>query len=124
LAHSINGVFRAVRVQANKQIAHITTERRNLNASGGNDGIWQISGIVQAICQLMADFLATAPNHNLDPDAKQKLAELVRQNTRPRVPPSVVHGSHSNTPTSPQGQPQQPTDVRTIGINMTGKTCP
>ena len=125
LAHNINGFLRAVRVQANKQIAHITTERRNLNASGGKDGVWQISDIVQAICRLMADFLATSPDQNLDPDAKRKLVDLVRQNTRPAVSPPLVHGSQSNVPNSPHGQPQQQlTDARTIGVSMTGKTCP
>lgn len=124
-AHNIDGYFLAVRVQANKQIAHITTERRNLNTSAGKDGLWQISDIVQAVCKLMADFLANAPDQNLDPDAKRNLIELMRQNDRPAVSPSVVYGLQGNAPNSPQGQPpKQLTDVRTIGSNMTGKTCP
>ncbi len=125
LAHKIDDFFRTVRVQANKQIAHITTERRNLNAAGGKDGVWQVSDTVQAICKLMADFLATAPDQNMDRDAKRKLHEFVRQITQPPVSPAVVYGSQTNSPASPQGQArQQLTDVRTIGASMTGKTCP
>lgn len=123
-SHNRSQCFAEALTQAHKQIAHITTERRNLNTSGGKDGVWQISDIVQAISKLMADFLASAPGQNLDPDAKQKLTELVRQNTRPAVSP-VTHGPHVNASTSPNGQNQQQlTDVRTIGISMTGKTCP
>jgi hypothetical protein len=123
--HNLSQFLADAQNQAHKQIAHMTTVRRNLNASGGKDGIWQISDIVQEICKLVAEFLATAPDQNFDPDTKQKLAELVRQNTRPVVPPPMTHGAQANAPTSTQGQNQQQlTNVRTIGISMTGKTCP
>jgi hypothetical protein len=124
-SHSLGQFLADAQTQAHKQIAHITTERRNLNISGGKDGLWQISDIVQAVCKLMADFLANAPDQNLDSDAKRNLIGLMRQNVRPAVSPSVVHGLQGNAPNSPQGQPQkQLTDVRTIGSSMTGKTCP
>ena len=124
-AHSIHSFFRMVRGQASKQIAHITTERRNLNAAGGKDGNWQVSDIVQAICKLIASFLASAPGQNVDSGAKQKLLELVQHNARTAVPPSALHGSQPSAVAASRGQAaKQLTDVRTIGDSMTGKTCP
>jgi hypothetical protein len=110
--HAIDHYFRAVQVQANKQIAHITTERRNLNTSAGDDGIWRIADIVQAICKLMDEFLTKSPDQNLDPIAKQKLMALVAESLQPTEGPILTAGSRSDP--SPGEH----------SVSMTVKTCP
>lgn len=119
LPNGIGSFLRTAKDQASKQIAHITTDRRNLNSLGGKDANWKVSDIVQSICIVMSSFLAAAPDQNMDPDAKQGLLDLVRRYASPAIPPSAP-------PSSPQQAvvKQVHSTAQSTTISITGKTCP
>jgi hypothetical protein len=92
--------------QADKEIAHITIERRNVNQPGtGITSNWKIADAVEALRATMEDFLSQAPPGVVDPDAVQAMRELAGSNARVAStatsgkPTVVVHpGRPTNSP--------------------------
>ncbi len=59
--------------QADKHVAHITEERREVNQPGSSkQSIWKLGDAASALCTVVAHFLSKAPSENFDSD------ELVR----------------------------------------------
>ena len=76
-APKISGTLQDAKVQADKQIAHITDERRELNQPGGPTGPWMIAEIVTDLRKVVAEFLDSVPKENLALDVKHALGSLI-----------------------------------------------
>lgn len=103
--------------KADKQVAHITEQRRELNQPTGPIAPWQIGDIVRDIARVVEAFLDHVPQQNLYRNLKthlEQLATAVLAATEP--PPCSTHVP------SPAARPsaslpfdfQAKTDVRTI----------
>ena len=62
-------LYETAKFQADKHIAHITTDRQNVNFAGGPTSVWQIGTIVQRVVDLMKMFLKLTPRDKLDAGA-------------------------------------------------------
>jgi hypothetical protein len=110
--------------QADKHVAHITTERREVNQSGSaKESVWNIGNAASEISTIMAHFLAKAPAGNFDP------AELRRMNASLAAvrTPAVSNRVYSVAPPMrPNSSLQAKTDARTLspggGFTIHGKT--
>ena len=61
------GVLVEAKRQADKHVAHITEERRELNQAGSpNESIWKLAAAASAICAVMGLFLDNAPANGFD----------------------------------------------------------
>jgi hypothetical protein len=64
--------------RADKHVAHITTERREVNQSGGQvESVWMLSDATSAICDVMDCFLSKAPAQNFDASALQIMQDRI-----------------------------------------------
>ena len=60
--------------QADKHVAHITTERRGVNQPGtAQESKWNLQAIVQEIAGAMALFMSNAPASNFNPNELTKM---------------------------------------------------
>jgi len=72
--------------QADKQIAHITTDRRELNQPGGTlTAGWNLAEICQELAKITFTFLQAVPEINLLPDERQRMKSLISP-FLPRIP--------------------------------------
>jgi hypothetical protein len=83
--------------QTDKHIAHITTERRELNQPGSpKESNWDLRDAATAVCSTLACFLKKAPLGNLDATASRQMKELIDQWTSltnvPNVPTALPAG--------------------------------
>lgn len=96
------GVLVESKRQADKHVAHITTNRREVNQPGsGTESIWKIGDAAEAIKAAFREFLKGAAN--LDPEARAIMNKLVNPQmttTTPTTTPTA--GPHP--PTRAQGQ--------------------
>ncbi len=61
--------------RADKHVAHITTDRREVNQAGSAEqSVWRLTEAVSAVCDVMSCFLENAPSQSFE------AAELVRMN--------------------------------------------
>ena len=114
--------------QADKHVAHITEERREVNQAGSTrQSVWKVGEAASAICAVATQFLSKAPTQCFD------AAELLRMN-------NAVSGVMSDSPplVQPMSFPaarvaqsaasslQAKTDARTVSpqtmFNLHGKT--
>lgn len=120
--------------QADKQVAHITEERRGLNQPTGPTASWQIGNVVRDIATAMKAFLNHVPQQNLDGNVRtdlEQLATAVLTATHSPSPSSMPVPSKSAPPSiSPLVGFQAKTDVRTTAppsgsmFGLHGKTEP
>lgn len=115
--------------QADKHVAHITTERREVNQPGSSkQSVWRLKDAVSAICDVVACFLKKAPTQNFDADALLWMNDSIAAWSKLTSPtqvkpvlPSVAPGSQLPAPCL-----QATTDARTLspqpGVNIHGKT--
>lgn len=84
--------------QADKHVAHIITDRREVNQSGSTkESVWNLSDAVSAICTPFADFLTKVRPQNLDATEMRRMSDLIAEWTSaakvqfvsPSEPPSV-----------------------------------
>jgi len=65
------------KVAADKQVAHTTEARRNLNFVPGNESKWAIDEIERELLAVLRLFLGRVPPNRIDPDAKAGLEQLL-----------------------------------------------
>jgi hypothetical protein len=80
-------LFGLAKEQASKHVAHIVTERQDVNFPGGPVSVWDIPSLVPAFIKLMERFLVGA--NNLDPKMEKLLRGTVAEFKSP--PPSSPH---------------------------------
>jgi hypothetical protein len=115
--------------QADKHVAHITTERREVNQPGSSkESVWKLGDAASAIATIMRRFLEQAPPDNFDTAELRRMRELLSEwsnasasSELPSVPPLARH------PLNPSASwLQGRTDSRTLspepGFNIHGKT--
>ncbi len=115
--------------QADKHVAHITTDRREANQPGSTkESVWNLSQATSAICSVLSCFLSKAPQGNFDAAELQRMYELIagwgRWNSAPTVQSLSQSGSSVNSLLALGLQAK--TEPRTLspetGFNMHGKT--
>ncbi len=80
--------------QADKHVAHIITERREVNQLGSaTESRWNFSDVTGEICRIFEHFLKTAPHANFDAAELKRMTDLLAKRTtsshlRVGVPPS------------------------------------
>lgn len=103
--------------QADRQVAHITEERRGLNQPSGPTASWSISDVVRDIATVMKAFLDHVPQQNLDGNVRtdlEQLASAVLTATQSPSPSSTPVPSKPALPSvSPLAGFHAKTDVRT-----------
>ena len=62
-----SATLKDAKVRADRQVAHVTSERKNLNFSAGNSFEWQVGPIVAELRTVLAAFLNSVPLGLLDP---------------------------------------------------------
>jgi hypothetical protein len=115
--------------QADKHVAHITEERREVNQPGSSkDSVWKLGRAASVICTVMELFLRKAPVQGFDASEsdqmKSAISGLLRPDSPSQVPPmSAPFGAVAQAPAS---YFQAKTDARTISpqpsVNIHGKT--
>jgi hypothetical protein len=122
--------------QADKHVAHITTDRREVNQPGSDkESVWNLIESVTAICNTLTCFLSKAPPLNFNAIELQRIQDLITEweglitewDKR-----SVVVKTHSlpesASPVDPvtrasvQAKTEAPTLSPHVGFNMHGKT--
>lgn len=73
----ISDTLRSAKKQADKQIAHITEERRNLNQQNGPTASWKSGIITVELAHVMRTFLDHVPPKVLDSHVESDLRRLV-----------------------------------------------
>jgi hypothetical protein len=115
--------------QADKHVAHITIDRREVNQPGsGTESVWELSQAASAICDAMVCFLQKAPAHNFDVNELHRMRDLIaewnRWKSAAQMQPPPQSGS-SRQP-SPGTGLQAKTDARALPsqtrFDMHGKT--
>jgi hypothetical protein len=72
--------------QADKHVAHMTTDRRTRNQPGSlTTSEWDLEAVTSAICSVFDCFLRTAPAANFDPTKLREMEALVSEWTSPPV---------------------------------------
>jgi hypothetical protein len=104
---------------ADRQVAHMTVARRNLNFVPGNEHFWLFDDIERELLTVLRAFLAAAPRSLLDPTARAGMEALVAP------PPStssgaITHSGHISVTgvTGSSSPPKPPTS------GLCAKTCP
>jgi len=87
--------YRLAKLQADKHIAHITTERQGINLPNGGKSEWNAENLMPHFHRLMREFLQTAPMGALDEEARSMLENL--------LPKRVSIQSHPVMPTNAGG---------------------
>jgi hypothetical protein len=67
------------KTQADKQIAHITTERRGLNQTPANAANWRLDELLTELCDLTEKFLNGVNEQNLAPGMKRKFGSVIQK---------------------------------------------
>lgn len=66
--------------RADKHVAHITTDRREVNQPGSTEeSVWDLSGVASAICTPFEAFLRKVPPQNLDATELRRMNELIAE---------------------------------------------
>jgi hypothetical protein len=114
----------AAHKQANKEIAHITTERLGLNQSPQKQSAWNFQSHLGEICDLIETFLQAVPTQNLAPGVETAMQEIIR-NSRTLVGPSVAPAGHANVPGFVPMPPQTTTHSPNLErVNLHARTAP
>ena len=114
--------------QADKHVAHITTDRREVNQPGSAvESVWNLDEAVRAICSVMDKFLSSVPSTNIEPVELSRMKGLLTPWMTPPSPPSLMSSfvppavSHAPNPAS-----SAKSDARTISphrpFGMHGRT--
>jgi hypothetical protein len=130
----ISAALTNAKPQADKQVAHITEERRELNQPSGPTASWKICGIVRDVATVTKAFLDHVPQQNIDGNVKtalEQLATAVLSATQSPSPPSMPVPAKPAPPSvNPSVNFRAKTDVRTIAppsggmFGLHGKTEP
>lgn len=130
---TISRVLVNAKPQADRQVAHITEERRELNQPSGPTASWHITAIVRDIASVMKPFLDHAPQQNFDGNARAELLQLATSvfASVQQLPVAAPSPSASPQPMlAPPIQFQAKTDVRSTApppggtFGLHGKTEP
>jgi hypothetical protein len=76
--HSCPKILEDAKTRANKQIAHITTERRGLDQSP-DQKVWEIREVLHSLSEAMEQFLNVVPKTRLADGVEVQLRELVQK---------------------------------------------
>jgi hypothetical protein len=91
-------LFGRAKEQADKHVAHISTERQDMNSHGGPASTWDIPALVPRFFKLMERFLSQAAG-TLDPSAEKVLQDALAE-LRPYCPP-LSHATTGHPAPSP-----------------------
>lgn len=102
--------------QADKHVAHITTDRQNVNLPGGSQSVWDIQSLLPHFIRLMEVFLAQAAG-KLDVEAEAVIRNTIA--TFKALPPVPAESAATAATGELPSVGQVPT-----GYRMTAKTAP
>jgi hypothetical protein len=115
--------------QADKHVAHITTDRREVNQPGsGKESVWNLNGSVSAICNTLTYFLSKAPSLNFNAIELRRIQDLITEWERWSVVVKTHSLPQSASPAGPimrtvvQAKTEAPALSPHVGFNMHGKT--
>lgn len=113
--------------KANKQIAHITTDRRGLNQSPQKESVWDFRSNLADVCDLMSRFLQSVPSEYIAPGMNPALQHLIRSAhglMAQSVAPAQPGNAFDMVPVPPQTKTHSPSLSAEILIGMHAKTAP
>ncbi|MHB1033375.1 MAG: hypothetical protein ACYC35_14310 [Pirellulales bacterium] len=87
--------------QADKQVAHITVERRELNQPGGTDSVRRMSEIHAALCAAMQAFIENVRDSLFAPGVKAELRALLDVAPADRSSPTSQTTANLQAKTTP-----------------------
>jgi hypothetical protein len=71
-------VMARAKYQADKHVAHVTIERRDLNQPGSSkESIWDLREATSAVCSALAYFITKAPPGNFDATVLREMKDLI-----------------------------------------------
>lgn len=113
--------------QADKHVAHITTDRREVNQPGsGIESVWRIGEVAAEIAKVMDSFLRTAPANVIEWSERCRMSDLISPwlpTHAASVPtPSTMPPSFHNTGQALCGRTEPKTVSPPPGISFHGRT--
>ena len=115
--------------RADKHVAHITTDRREVNQPGSTvpPSVWQLDAATRAIAGAFSQFLSLAPATSFWPDALTEMKQLVGSWAAASVTTATTASQSQVVSTqSPHRALTGTTDARTTSpaqpISLTGRT--
>ncbi len=101
---------------ADKQIAHITADRKELNQPGSaTTSFWDIVGVVSELSTGLEEFVTRAPAANIDPAVSDEIRAGIARWKAFLAEDTAVPSPIAAIPTSESVHtPRSPTDIRTV----------
>ncbi len=78
---AVSSILSAAKESCDKQVAHMTARRRDLNFDPGNTYLWQVGQIEDELRRVLTTFLRYAANDRFDPKAWAGLQKVTQPQT-------------------------------------------